>query len=86
VGLTGKSKDPSERPCHKKRCLSGTVIHAFNPSTCEAEAGRSVSFRGQPGLHDGFQASQPRSEALSQPNQTKPETTSQDVWLLRKAT
>jgi hypothetical protein len=36
------------------------VAHSFNPSTqeAEAEAGRSVSLRGQPGVQSEFQDSQ----------------------------
>jgi hypothetical protein len=50
---------------------SGVVVHAFNPSTWEAEAGGSLSSRpawstewvpGQPGLH---------RETLSRKNQKK---------------
>lgn len=34
------------------------VVHAFNLSTLEAEAGRPLWIRGQPGLHSESQASQ----------------------------
>jgi hypothetical protein len=34
------------------------VEHAFNPSTWEAEVGRSLCVRGQPGLQSEFQDSQ----------------------------
>ena len=33
------------------------VVHSFNPSTQEAEAGRIIWFQGQPGLQSEFQAS-----------------------------
>ena len=32
-------------------------MHAFNPSTLEAEAGESLWVQGQPGLHSEFQDS-----------------------------
>ena len=31
------------------------VAQEFNPSTLKAEAGRSLSIQGQPGLHSKFQ-------------------------------
>jgi hypothetical protein len=34
------------------------VMHAFNPSTQEAEAGGSLAVWGQPGLQSEFQDSQ----------------------------
>jgi hypothetical protein len=42
------------------------VAHTFNPSTWEAEAGRFVSSKGQPGLQTEFQDSQGYRETLSQ--------------------
>ena len=42
------------------------VVHAFNPSTWEAEAGRSLCVQGQPGLQSQFQASWSYRETLSQ--------------------
>jgi hypothetical protein len=38
------------------------VVHAFNPSTWEAETGRYLSSRGQPGLQSEFQDSQDYTE------------------------
>ena len=35
----------------------GVVVHVFNPSTREAEAGGSLSVQGQPGLQSEFQDS-----------------------------
>ena len=40
---------------HKKEL--GLVAYAFNPSTCEAEAGKSLYYVGQPDLHSVLQAS-----------------------------
>jgi hypothetical protein len=40
----------------------GVVMHAFNPSTREAEAGGFLSFSGQPGLQSEFQDSQGYTE------------------------
>ena len=43
------------------------MAHIFNPSTWEAEAGRSLRVRGQPGLQREFQDSQGLyRESLSQ--------------------
>lgn len=32
-------------------CNPGMVVHAYNPATQEAEAGRAMSVGGHPGLH-----------------------------------
>jgi hypothetical protein len=40
----------------------GAVVHDFNPSTWEAEAGGFLSFRGQCGLQSEFQDSQDYTE------------------------
>jgi hypothetical protein len=42
--------------------LWAMVVHAFNPSTWEAEAGGSLWVRGQPGLQSEFQDSQGYTE------------------------
>lgn len=42
------------------------MVPAFNPSTGEEEAGRSLGVAGQPELHDKFQASRPHTETSSQ--------------------
>lgn len=42
------------------------MVPAFNPSTGEEEAGRSLGVAGQPGLHGKFQASRPHTETPSQ--------------------
>ena len=50
------------------------MAHSFNPSTKEAEAGRSLWVQGQPGLQSEFQDSQGYTEkpCLEKPNnQTK---------------
>jgi hypothetical protein len=49
------------------------VTHAFNPSTWEAEAGRFLSLRPQPGLQREFQDSQGNIEkpCLEKQNKTK---------------
>ena len=47
------------------------VACAFNPSTWEAETGRSLRIQGQPGLHSEFQASWSYRETLSQKEKTK---------------
>jgi hypothetical protein len=48
------------------------AVHAFNPSTWEAEAGRFLSLR-QPGLQSEFQDSQGYTEkpCLKKQNKTK---------------
>jgi hypothetical protein len=46
------------------------VVHAFNPSTWEAEAGGSLSSR-QPGLQSEFQDSQGYTEKPCLKKQTK---------------
>ena len=40
-------------------------MHAFNHSIQEAEAGKSLRVRGQPGLHNDFEDSQGYTETLS---------------------
>jgi hypothetical protein len=67
-----KNKNQQAVLCTLKKCLlPGVVVHAFNPSTREAEAGRFLSSRpasstkwvpGLPGLH---------RETLSQKNKNK---------------
>jgi hypothetical protein len=42
----------------KKKWGPSIVLHTFNPSTEEAEAGRSLWVQGQPGLQKKFQESQ----------------------------
>ena len=41
----------------EKTIKLGVVVHAFSPSTREAEAGGSLRVQGQPGLHSEFQDS-----------------------------
>ena len=41
------------------------VVYTFNPSTWEAEAGRSLWAWGQPSLHSELQASQEHRETLT---------------------
>jgi hypothetical protein len=52
------------------------VVHAFNPSAREAEAGRSLWIWAQPGLQSEFQANLDYTEKAcldkTKPNQTKP--------------
>jgi hypothetical protein len=45
----------------KQQLGLAVVVHAFNPSTWEAEAGRFL-VRGQPGLYSEFQDSQSYTE------------------------
>jgi hypothetical protein len=52
------------------------VAHAFNPSTPETKAGRSLWVWGQPNLQSEFQGSQSYRETLSQ-NQTNKQTSKQ---------
>jgi hypothetical protein len=40
-----------KKACFEKPEMLGVVGHTFNPSMWEAEAGRFLSSRGQPGLH-----------------------------------
>ena len=49
------------------------VIHAFNPSTWEAEAGDLSQGQGQPGLQSEFQESQGYTEktCLEKPKKKK---------------
>lgn len=42
----------------------GMVVHIFNPSTQEAEAGRYLWVQGRPGLHSQFQDSYAYIERL----------------------
>jgi hypothetical protein len=53
------------------------VLHAFNPSTQEAEAGGSVQAQGNPDLQREFQHCQvyTRKRNLKQTNQNKPTST-----------
>ena len=46
--------------------VPGVVAHAFNLSTWEAEAGRSLRVQGQPGLYRELQDNQGRGKTLSQ--------------------
>jgi hypothetical protein len=47
------------------------VVHAFNTSTWEAEAGRSLWVRGQPSLESEFQDSQGYAEKSCLQKQNK---------------
>jgi hypothetical protein len=40
------------------------VVHTFNPSTREAEAGGSLGIQGQPGLQSKFQDSQSYTKSI----------------------
>jgi hypothetical protein len=67
---------------NKKAWVSqAVVVHAFNPSTWEAEAGEFLS-RGQPGLHSEFQDSQGYAEKpclnKTKQNKTKQNKTKQN--------
>jgi hypothetical protein len=53
----------------KENTPLGGVVHAFNPSTQEAEAGRGVP--GQPGLQSEFQDSQGYTEKPCLKNKNK---------------
>jgi hypothetical protein len=44
----------------------GVLVHTFNLSTLEAEAGRSQGGQGQPGLYNEFQASKNYSMTMTQ--------------------
>jgi hypothetical protein len=55
------------------------VAHAFNPSTCEAEAGR---FQGQPGLQSEFQDSQGYTEKSCLEKQTNKQKVTKVYHLL----
>lgn len=44
--------------------MIGLVAQAFNPSTWEAEAGRSLWVQDQPGLQNKFQVSRGYTERL----------------------
>jgi hypothetical protein len=50
------------------------AAHTFNPSTREAEAGRFLSSRGQPGLQSEFQDSQGYTEKPCLEKQTNKQT------------
>jgi hypothetical protein len=62
-------------PNLKSLFLLGVVLHAFNPSTWEAEAGRFLS-SSQPGLQSQFQDSQGYRETLSRKTKKKKKKTS----------
>ena len=47
------------------------MVYTFNPSTWEAEAGRSLWVQGQPGLQSEFQYSWGHTENLSLEKQNK---------------
>ena len=43
---------------NNKNFSQAGVVHAFNPTTQEADTGRSLGVPGQLGLHRGLQVSQ----------------------------
>ena len=47
-----------QKLCKTQGLSRVVVVHTFNPSTQEAEAGGSLGVRGQPGLQSEFQDSQ----------------------------
>ena len=55
-------------------------MHAFKPSTWEAEAGETLEFKATPGLQSEFQDSQDYTE-----KQTNKNKANKEKWMLLKA-